>query len=279
MPPFSLTKEIQDELRRQTHKLAIALNVQGLMNVQFAIKDELVYVLEVNPRASRTVPFVSKATARPLAKIAAKVMVGMSLEKQGINGESIPDYYSVKEAVFPFVKFPGVDTVLGPEMKSTGEVMGIGQSFGEAFYKSQQGCGLPIPASGRALLSVKKSDQLACIEVAQYLASAGFELSATEGTARVIASVGLQVERVNKVKEGRPHVVDRIKNKSFDIIVNTTEGKQSLEDSYTIRREALLHKVTYFTTMAGARAACEAHRSIGMTRVNRLQSLHREIDQ
>ena len=277
LPPFSLSQPLQDELRRQTRALALALNVVGLMNVQFAVKGEKVYVLEVNPRASRTVPFVSKASARPLAKIAARCMAGVSLAQQGIVREQIPPFYSVKEAVFPFIKFPGVDTVLGPEMKSTGEVMGIGNSFGEAFGKAQQAVGLGIPRSGRALLSVKSDDQAEVAGVARYLSSAGFELVATEGTAATLSAAGLSVQRVNKVKEGRPHVVDKIVNDEFDLIINTTAGRHSLRDSYTIRRQALLHKVTYFTTLAGARAAVEAHKSANGVAINRLQTLHRQF--
>ncbi len=279
LPPFSLSPPIQEALRRHTRALALALDVVGLMNVQFAVQGECIYVLEVNPRASRTVPFVSKATARPLAKIAARCMAGESLEQQGVGGERIPDFYSVKEAVFPFIKFPGADSVLGPEMKSTGEVMGIGDSFGEAFGKAQLAAGLGIPVGGRALLSLRTEDQQAAIPIASYLATAGFALAATEGTAATLGAAGLAVQRVNKVKEGRPHVVDSIKNDEFDLIINTTAGRQSLADSYTIRREALLHKVTYFTTLAGARAAVEAHKStdgVAVT-VNRLQTLHRQF--
>ena len=279
LPPFSLSPPIQETLRRHTRALALALDVVGLMNVQFAVQGECIYVLEVNPRASRTVPFVSKATARPLAKIAARCMAGESLAQQGVGGERIPDFYSVKEAVFPFIKFPGVDSVLGPEMKSTGEVMGIGDSFGEAFGKAQLAAGLGIPVGGRALLSLRTEDQQAAIPIARYLATAGFALAATEGTAAALGAAGLAVQRVNKVKEGRPHVVDSIKNDEFDLIINTTAGRQSLADSYTIRREALLHKVTYFTTLAGARAAVQAHKStdgVALT-VNRLQTLHRQF--
>ena len=277
LPPFSLSDAVQEELREQTRRLALALEVVGLMNVQFAVKDSQLYVLEVNPRASRTVPFVSKSTSRPLAKIAARCMVGRSLKDQGISEEIVPTYYSVKEAVFPFIKFPGVDTVLGPEMKSTGEVMGVGRSFGEAYNKSQLATGSIIPQFGRALISVKRTDQHAVVGVARYLSENQFELVATRGTAIVLREAGLDVQAVNKVQEGRPHVVDMIKNREIDLIVNTTEGKQSLRDSYTIRREALLHKITYFTTLAGARAACEAHRMRGDISVNRLQDLHQEF--
>ena len=281
LPPFSLSAAIQDELRKQTKAMALALHVVGLMNVQFAVKDEQIYVLEVNPRASRTVPFVSKATARPLAKIAARCMVGQSLLEQGITAEQIPAFYSVKEAVFPFIKFPGVDTVLGPEMKSTGEVMGIGNSFGEAFGKAQNAAGYTIPHSGRILFSLRQEDQQEAVALAQYFVNAGFELAATEGTARVISDAGIAVKQVNKVVEGRPHVVDGIKNNEFDLIINTTSGKQSLKDSYTIRREALLHKITYYTTLAAARASVAAHRHANtvsqQVSVRQLQALHKTL--
>ncbi len=276
LPPFSLHDDTQEELIRQTKEMALALNVVGLMNVQYAVKGNDIYVLEVNPRASRTVPFVSKATARPLAKIAARCMAGQSLTEQGVGDEWKPTFYSVKEAVFPFIKFPGVDTVLGPEMKSTGEVMGIGQTFGEAFDKASKGAGYAIPREGRVLISLRKEDQPYAFPVAEYFSNNGFEIVATQGTAQMLQTAGIPVTRVNKVIEGRPHVVDRIKNDDFDLILNTTSGKQSLRDSYQIRREALLHKVTYFTTLAGARAAVEAHRAAGTTSVNRLQSLHQK---
>ena len=285
LPPFSLPQELQHELRRQTRELALALKVVGLMNVQFAVKDGDIYVLEVNPRASRTVPFVSKATARPLAKIAARCMNGASLSSQNLqpshnlNGEHAPAFYSVKEAVFPFIKFPGVDPVLGPEMKSTGEVMGIGGSFGEAFGKAQRAVGLDIPRGGRALMSLKTEDHFAGRGIARELAAAGFALAATEGTAASLRADGLEVARVNKVSEGRPHVIDKIKNGEFDLVINTTAGKRSRADSHTIRREALLHKVTYFTTLAGARAAVEAHQAqaSGDDRARNLQTLHKLI--
>lgn len=279
LPPFSLDAPLQDELKRQTREMALALKVIGLMNVQFAIKGSEIYVLEVNPRASRTVPFVSKATSRPLAMIAARCMAGTSLSSQGVTGEVVPDYYSIKEAVFPFIKFPGVDTVLGPEMKSTGEVMAVGHSFGEAFGKAQLAVGSPIPASGRAFISVKTSDQSEVISVARYFCENGFELVATEGTAKALSAAGIKVETVNKVTEGRPHIVDMIKNDEIDLIVNTTAGKESLADSYTIRRQALNRKVTYFTTLSGAKAACEAHGPSELIRVNRLQDLHGELVQ
>jgi carbamoyl-phosphate synthase large subunit len=277
LPPYSLNADTQDELRRQTRDMAMALGVRGLMNVQYAIKNGDIYVLEVNPRASRTVPFVSKATSRPLAKVAARVMAGVPLAEQDALVEITPEYYSVKEAVFPFIKFPGVDTVLGPEMKSTGEVMGVGRTFGEAFNKSQQATGAYLPESGKVLFSVNKADQGLIADVARRFAEAGFELVATRGTGAILRDAGLDVVLVNKVAEGRPHVVDAIKNGEYDLIINTTAGKQSLADSYTIRREALNHGVTYFTTLAGARAAAEALSSTGEIHVERLQDLHQEL--
>ncbi len=277
LPPFSLSEATQEELTRQTREMALALNVVGLMNVQFAVKNGDIYVLEVNPRASRTVPFVSKATTRPLAKIGARAMVGQSLTDQGVSGIVRPPYFSVKEAVFPFIKFPGVDPVLGPEMKSTGEVMGIGMTFGEAYRKAQRAAGTLIPVSGTALISVRTADQASVIDIARYLSENGFSLVATEGTAQAIQAAGMKARVVNKVSEGRPHVVDSIMNGEFDLIVNTTASRHSRRDSPTIRRQALIHKVTYFTTLAAARAACEAHRSGGDATVNRLQTLHQTI--
>ena len=279
LPPWTLSPEIQDELKRQTREMALALDVLGLMNVQFAVKDGVVYVLEVNPRASRTVPFVSKATSRPLAKIAARCMAGQTLAEQGIHDEISPSFFSVKEAVFPFIKFPGVDTVLGPEMKSTGEVMGIGSTFGEAFGKSQEAAYCPVPLDGKALFSLRKEDQHDAIGVVRYFHESGFQILATEGTARVIAEAGIEVTRVNKVIEGRPHVVDMIKNSEIGLIVNTISGRQSLEDSYTIRREALQEKITYYTTLASAKASVAAHRHLTSVIVNRLQDLHESIRQ
>ena len=279
LPPWTLSQTLQDELKEQTRKMALALNVLGLMNVQFAVKDNAIYVLEVNPRASRTVPFVSKATARPLAKIAARCMVGQTLADQEIFHEVHPKFYSVKEAVFPFIKFPGVDTVLGPEMKSTGEVMGIGNSFGEAFGKAQDAADCAIPKSGSALFSLRREDQHAAIDVVRYFSEAGFCILATEGTARVIQDAGIKVSRVNKVIEGRPHVVDKIKNREISLIVNTISGRKSLEDSYTIRREAVLQKITYYTTLASAKASVEAHCHSGEVTVNRLQDLHKTISE
>jgi len=277
LPPFSLSEEIKVQLREQTKQMALALNVVGLMNVQFAIQGETIYVLEVNPRASRTVPFVSKATSRPLAKVAALCMSGKSLDEQGIGEEIIPEYYSVKEAVFPFVKFPGVDTLLGPEMKSTGEVMGVGRSFGEAYDKSQQGSGSVIPQTGTVLFSVRNSDKEVAIELAQYLSSVGFNIVATRGTAAAFEAAGITVKAVNKVAEGRPHIVDMIIDDEADLVINTTSTTGSVRDSYTIRREALMHKVTYATNISSARAMVAAHKASCEMRVSKLQDLHQSI--
>ncbi len=278
LPPYSLSQDLQDELRRQTVAMAKALKVVGLMNVQFAIQGETVYVLEVNPRASRTVPYVSKAIGAPLAKIAARAMAGISLKSQGFEKEIIPPYYAVKEAVFPFRKFPGVDTILGPEMKSTGEVMGVGDNFGEAFVKSQLASSDGLPeAGGRAFISVRSGDPDAVIEVAQGLRDLGFSLVATRGTAQTIESAGIPVAVVNKVKEGRPHIVDMIKNGDIDFIVNVVEDKKAVKDSYAIRAEALARRVVYFTTLAGAHAACLGMRHDSELEVYSLQSLHQRL--
>ncbi|MCX7179704.1 MAG: carbamoyl-phosphate synthase large subunit, partial [Proteobacteria bacterium] len=282
LPPHSLSPEIQDEMRRQTMMMARGLNVIGLMNVQFAIQTtaagQVVYVLEVNPRASRTVPFVSKATSLPLAKIAARCMAGRSLADQGVSGEIIPPYYSVKEAVFPFVKFPGVDTILGPEMKSTGEVMGVGRRFAEAFVKSQLAAGTKLPRSGKAFISVKPADKQKAVEVARELAEIGFTLVATRGTAAAIAAAGIAVTAVNKVAEGRPHIVDMIKNSEISFIVNTVEEKRSaIVDSRSIRTSALAARVTLYTTVEGARAACAGMRHLAALETYALQTLHAEL--
>ena len=274
LPPYTLSASVQDRMREQIRRLAHALKVVGLMNTQFAIKDEEIYLLEVNPRASRTVPFVSKATSRPLAKIAARCMAGKSLKAQGIDGEIIPDHYYVKEAVFPFVKFPGVDTLLGPEMKSTGEVMGVGRTFGEAFAKAMEGSGALLPRGGRALLSVRDADRQRAANVARQLTELGFELTATRGTCRTITESGINCSVVNKVKEGRPHIVDRIKNDDFVLIINTTEGKQAIIDSASIRRAALQHKVSYTTTISGAEAVVLALQQPDELNVNSLRELH-----
>ena len=275
LPPFDLSEKIQQELIKQTKLLAQALKVNGLMNIQFAIQGEVIYILEVNPRASRTVPFVSKAIGKPLAMIAAKVMVGKSLKDQKFVKEIVPNFYSVKEAVFPFIKFPGVDTILGPEMKSTGEVMGSGKTFAEAFIKSQLGAGTTLPYKGKAFLSVRKEDHERIIEIAQALAKLGFDLVATDGTARSIQNHGMIVDRINKVAQGRPHIVDMIKNKEIDFIVNITEDKKAIADSYTIRRNALMNKITYYTTLSGAKAACVGMSYVDELEVNSIQSLHK----
>ncbi|MEO8004316.1 MAG: carbamoyl-phosphate synthase large subunit [Betaproteobacteria bacterium] len=278
LPPFSLSAALQDELRRQTEAMARALQVVGLMNVQFAIQNNVVFVLEVNPRASRTVPYVSKATGLALAKIAARCMVGQTLKSQGIKGEVIPPYYSVKEAVFPFIKFPGVDTILGPEMKSTGEVMGVGETFAEAFVKSQFAAGVKLPAPGKAFISVRNSDKPKVIEIARTLVKLGFSLLATRGTAAALIEAGLQVTPVNKVAEGRPHVVDMIKNGEIVMIVNTVEDRRgAIQDSYSIRRSALQGRVTYFTTIAGARAACTGMQHMEELNAYSVQGLHARL--
>ncbi len=277
LPPYSLSKELQDILRVQTVQMAKALGVKGLMNVQFAIQGGTVYVLEVNPRASRTVPFVSKACGLQLAKIAARCMAGQSLKSQGVTKEVIPPYYSVKEAVFPFIKFPGVDTILGPEMKSTGEVMGVGATFAEAFVKSQLGASATLPKGGRAFISVRNEDHQKVVDIAQDLAKLGFTLVATKGTAKALTENGLTVTPVNKVAEGRPHVVDMIKNNEISFIVNVTEDKKAVADSYEIRRSALQNKVTYYTTLAGAKAACIGMAHMQELNVESIQDLHKKL--
>ncbi len=274
LPPYTLSAAVQDRMREQMRKLALELKVVGLMNAQFAIKDNQIYLLEVNPRASRTVPFVSKATGVQLAKVAARCMAGTSLQAQGITKEEIPENYFVKEAVFPFVKFPGVDTVLGPEMKSTGEVMGVGRTFGEAYNKAIMGAGSGLPQGGRALLSVRHADKDRAVQVAQDLIDLGFSLTATGGTCRAIQAAGIECDRINKVMEGRPHIVDSIKNSEISFIVNTTEGAQAIADSAEIRRTALQHKVSYTTTISGAEATCLALKQLDELNVNRLQDLH-----
>ena len=275
LPPYSLSPKLQDELREQTKQMAMALGVVGLMNVQFAIQGETVFVLEVNPRASRTVPFVSKACGLQLAKVAARCMIGTSLKSQGVTREIIPPYYSVKEAVFPFIKFPGVDTILGPEMKSTGEVMGVGATFAEAFLKSQLGASTKLPEGGRAFISVRKEDYLKVVEIAQALHELGFSLVATKGTAAALTANGLTVTSVNKVAEGRPHIVDMIKNGDISFIVNVPDDKRAVADSYEIRRSALQYKVTYYTTIAGAKAACVGMAHMQELQVESLQNLHK----
>jgi len=283
LPPYSLPDAIVQELRQQTVAMAKALNVVGLMNVQFAIQFDAsgkgtVYVLEVNPRASRTVPYVSKATGRPLAKVAARCMVGQPLAEQGVGGEIVPPYYSVKEAVFPFIKFPGVDTILGPEMKSTGEVMGVGESFGEAFVKSQLAAGVKLPESGRVFISVRNADKARVIETARMLAELGFELVATRGTAAALEAAGVKVATVNKVAEGRPHIVDMLKNDEIALVVNTVEEKRAaIQDSYHIRRAALVDQVPTFTTLDGARAAAIGMRAMRGLTPYAIQALHERL--
>ncbi len=290
LPPFSLSEALQDELRRQTVLMAHALKVVGLMNVQFAIQGEgdnqKVFVLEVNPRASRTVPFVSKATSLPLAKIAARCMAGKSLAAQGLHGknggEIIPPFFSVKEAVFPFIKFPGVDTILGPEMKSTGEVMGVGTTFAEAFVKSQMGANIKLPKTGpdagKVFISVKNADKPKVEEIARTLQELGFAIVATKGTAAYLKDRRIACEPVNKVLEGRPHIVDLVKNREITLIINTVEeDKRSIRDSWSIRNAALQGRITYYTTIAGAKAACVGMQHLAELKVYDLQSLHKLI--
>ncbi|MDP2034279.1 MAG: carbamoyl-phosphate synthase large subunit [Polaromonas sp.] len=282
LPPYSLGAETITEIKRQTAAMAQALNVVGLMNVQFAIQhvdgQDVIYVLEVNPRASRTVPFVSKATGIQLAKVAARCMVGQTLASQGIGQEVTPPYFSVKEAVFPFVKFPGVDTILGPEMKSTGEVMGVGKTFGEAFVKSQLGAGTKLPTSGKVFLTVKNNDKERAVDVARALAALKFELVATKGTAAAITAAGITCGVVNKVTEGRPHVVDMIKNNEIALVINTVEERRNaIADSRQIRTSALLARVTTFTTIAGAEAAVEGMKYLDNLTVHSIQELHAQL--
>lgn len=281
LPPYSLSAEVIEEIKRQTCVMAKALNVKGLMNVQFAIQDDEVYVLEVNPRASRTVPYVSKATGLQLAKIAARAMAGRTLAEQGVEKEVVPSYYCVKEAVFPFVKFPGVDTILGPEMKSTGEVMGVGETFGEAFVKSQLAASAPMPESGLVFISVKNQDKEKTILVAQGLVKLGFTIAATRGTAATLKEAGIPVQVVNKVTEGRPHIVDMLKNGEVSLVVNTVdERRNAINDSRAIRTHALAGRVTFYTTIAGARAAVEGMqylRDSDGLRVYPLQDLHKKL--
>ena len=281
LPPYSLTPAVLEELRRQTVAMARALNVVGLMNVQFAIKGRSdnvqVYVLEVNPRASRTVPFVSKASGRQLAKIAARCMVGKTLKEQSAEYEIIPPYYSVKEAVFPFRKFPGVDPILTPEMKSTGEVMGVGESFGEAFLKAQYGASVKLPRAGNVFISVRNPEHPQVAEIAAHLHELGFKLFATRGTANVIDTSAIPVARVNKVAEGRPHIVDMIKNREIQLIINVVEDKRAMKDSFAIRAAALAQNIPYFTTLAGAKAACLGMKERRDITVYSLQDLHKRL--
>jgi carbamoyl-phosphate synthase large subunit len=277
LPPYSIPMDIQDQMREQVKAMAIELGVCGLMNVQLALQDGEIYVIEVNPRASRTVPFVSKCIGTSLAKIAARCMAGVTLAEQGFTKEKIPPYYSVKEAVFPFNKFPSVDPILGPEMKSTGEVMGLGDTFAEAYLKAEMGAGGKIPTSGKAFISVRDADKPYVADVARRLVEFGFTLVATRGTAAVLQEAGIETAVVNKVKEGRPHTVDMLKNGEIDLIVNTTEGRQAIADSSAIRRTALQNKVFYSTTLAGADAVCQALTEGDRLEVRRLQDVHQKV--
>ncbi|WBA17528.1 carbamoyl-phosphate synthase large subunit [Salinivibrio kushneri] len=277
LPAYTLSDDIQDRMREQVRKLALELGVNGLVNTQFAVKDDEIYLIEVNPRAARTVPFVSKATGVPLAKIAARVMAGRSLAEQGFVKEVIPPYYSVKEVVLPFNKFPGVDPLLGPEMRSTGEVMGVGDTFAEAFAKADLACGKAYSEGGRALLSVRNNDKQRVVDLAAKLLKLGFELDATHGTAVILGEAGINPRLVNKVHEGRPHILDRIKNGEYSYIVNTTEGRQAIEDSKVLRRGALAAKVNYTTTLNAAFATCMALTAADMSKVNPVQSLHARV--
>lgn len=275
LPPYSLSNDIQDEIRRQTAAMAMKLGVIGLMNVQFAVQNDVIFVLEVNPRASRTVPFVSKATGVPLAKIAARVMAGISLKEQGIEKEIIPELYSVKEAVFPFIKFPGVDTILGPEMRSTGEVMGIGKTFNEAFVKAQIGAGERLASNGKVFLSVEDADKERLIPIARRLQALGYGLCSTLGTSRFLSKEGIIVQTVNKVREGRPHIVDAIKNGEIAMVINTTGSMvESVSDSHSIRSSALQMRLPIYTTIAGADAVSEGLASLNNTAVYPLQDMH-----
>ncbi|MDY6830022.1 MAG: carbamoyl-phosphate synthase large subunit [Pseudomonadota bacterium] len=277
LPPHDLSTELQERMAQMVRAMALELGVVGLMNVQLAVQGDEVFVLEVNPRASRTVPFVSKCIGRSLAQVAARCMAGVSLAAQGFTEQPTPGFVAVKEAVFPFAKFPGVDPILGPEMKSTGEVMGVGDTFGEAFGKAQAAAGELLPRSGTAFISVRDPDKPAAVQVAMELAALGFGVCATRGTADALTAAGVEVEVVNKVTEGRPHVVDKLKNGEISLIVNTTEGKQAIADSATIRRYALLNKVHSTTTVSGGIAICEALRFVGSVEVRKLQDLHRRI--
>jgi carbamoyl-phosphate synthase large subunit len=277
LPPYSLSEEIIEQIKVQTRVMAKDLKVLGLMNVQFAVQGSEIYVLEVNPRASRTVPFVSKATGIPFAKVAARCMTGISLAQQSIKEPAVFKHFAVKEAVFPFIKFPEVDPILGPEMKSTGEVMGAAREFGAAYAKAQLGAGNVLPEIGNALLSVRNADKEGAVGLARELIALGFNLVATHGTASVIQEAGLECLSVNKVQEGRPHIVDMIKNEQITCIINTTEGKQAIADSFEIRRNALQHKVYYTTTLAGGHATCMALKHVNHNEINRLQDIHKEI--
>ena len=277
LPPYSLPKPIQDAIREQVIRMARELNVIGLMNVQMAVQGDEIFVIEVNPRASRTVPFVSKCIGVSLAKVAARCMAGTSLAAQQFTVEKIPPFFAVKESVFPFAKFPGVDPILGPEMKSTGEVMGTGDTFDEAFAKAHAAAGDRLPAPGTAFISVREADKPRVVAIAQSLLDLGFTLVATAGTCAYLTAQGLACERVNKVLEGRPNIVDMIKNDAIAFIVNTTEGRQAIADSAIIRRSALQHKVCYTTTLAGGESIVRALKFGDERDVRRLQDLHARV--
>ncbi|MEW6982007.1 carbamoyl-phosphate synthase large subunit [Colwelliaceae bacterium 6471] len=276
LPAYSLSQEIQDVMREQVTKLAFELGVNGLMNTQMAVKDDKVYLIEVNPRAARTIPFVSKATGVPLAKVGARVMAGKSLAEQGITTEVIPPYFSVKEVVIPFNKFHGSDPLVGPEMRSTGEVMGVGRTFEEAYAKANLGAGVSVPKSGRALISVRNSDKERVVDLAKQMVELGYEIDATHGTAIILGEANIPARLVNKVHEGRPHILDRIKNGEYSYIINTTEGRKAIEDSKVLRGGALRYKVAYTTTLNAAFAACQAHAADDRNTVTSIQELHKE---
>ena len=280
LPPISVSRELQEEVKRQTKLMAAELGVVGLMNVQFAIQKGKIFILEVNPRASRTIPFVSKAIGFPLAKLATKVMLGKSLKELGFDKEVEPKHLSVKEAVFPFSRFPGVDILLGPEMKSTGEVMGIGSSFGIAFAKSQAAAGFELPTQGTVFISVHDEDKPRVLPVAESFKKLGFHLIGTAGTATYLSNRGILTDTVFKLKEGRPHVVDRIKNGEVQLVINTSLGKKTSSDAYEIRRTTLIYNIPYTTTIAGAKALAEAVAELqsGDWDVKTLQEYHRESD-
>ena len=276
LPPYSLSKTVQQKMSKQAIDIAIELQIIGLMNIQFAIKDDEVYIIEVNPRASRTVPFISKAIGNSLAKVASKAMIGKSLKKQNFSSKLPKDLSFVKEAVMPFDKFPHVDPILGPEMKSTGEVMGVGKTFGEAFLKSQLASSVLLPSKGIVLMSIKDEDKEASIKIAQKLSKIGFKIVATKGTAEFLKSNKISCKIVNKVREGRPHIVDMIKNNEVNLIINTTQSKQAISDSYLIRREALQHKICYTTTISGAQALSESIINVSDLNVFNLQLIYKK---
>ena len=275
LPAYSLSQEVQDVMRKQVTDLAFELDVVGLMNTQMAVKDGKVYLIEVNPRAARTIPFVSKATAVPLAKVGARVMAGKSLKEQGITKEIIPPYFSVKEVVIPFNKFHGSDPLVGPEMRSTGEVMGVGDTFEEAYAKANLGAGVSVPKDGRALISVRNSDKERVVDLAKQMVALGYEVDATHGTAVILGEANIPCRLVNKVHEGRPHILDRIKNGEYNYIINTTEGRKAIEDSKVLRGGALRYKVAYTTTLNAAFAACQSHAADDRNVVTSIQELHK----